>query len=630
MPNFRFSTSVTVLTLSLFLAACGTEPVKHQSTDKNAEFTQINVQSVLKQARDSESPRREQLYLQAANALYHQGDAAWARNLLADLQPSRLADADYINYVLLFSEIALADDSMFLAQRILSNPRLEQNWHNVDAAQETLIRERRARVFAALGEAIDSIKERLSLDPILVDSQAEYENREALWRTLMSLPDSQLSELSQTEANQTLRGWYSLAKLSKNTQTDLNEQLQQVHNWQRQWPQHPASRSLPEDLKLLNELIAERPQNIALLLPVTGPLAEAGKAIRDGFMASYYDSLGRNHTTPIVEVYDTTDRDINEVYDQAVAAGANLVVGPLDKAKVADLNFRTQLPVPTIALNYIDIQAVNTTTQPNTKPAETVYADNLYQFGLSADDEAEQVAQRAWLDTHRKAMIIAPRTAWGERTLQAFRERWESYGGTVVSQALFSDQREFSQTIKNNVGVTDSQQRARDLRALFGPGYPFEYEPRRRQDIDMIFLLARPSEARQLKPMLAFYYAGDIPVYATSHVYAGVSDPSADRDINGIRFNTLPWFFGQAKPVKQAIDKFAQAKPEYQGLYALGADVFQLYPRLKQLQAIPETRLYGTTGALHLTNDRKIHREQVWAQIIGGVARPMPMVVSQQ
>src|SRR5690554_7108230 len=68
-----------------------------------------------------------------------------------------------------------------------------------------------------------------------------------------------------------------------------------------------------------------------------------------------------------------------------------------------------------------------------------------------------------------------------------------------------------------------------------------EFEPRRRQDADWLFLVALPQQARQIKPTLAFNFASDLPVYSTSHVYSGEPNPSKDRDLNGIVFCDTPW-----------------------------------------------------------------------------------------
>ena len=47
----------------------------------------------------------------------------------------------------------------------------------------------------------------------------------------------------------------------------------------------------------------------------------------------------------------------------------------------------------------------------------------------------------------------------------------------------------------------------------------------------------------------------------------------------------------------------------YARLYAMGVDAFRLVARVKQLEAFPDSRIYGSTGALTLDNQRRIHRE---------------------
>lgn len=145
----------------------------------------------------------------------------------------------------------------------------------------------------------------------------------------------------------------------------------------------------------------------------------------------------------------------------------------------------------------------------------------------------------------------------------------------------------------------------------------------------MIFLIADPAQARQIKPTLAFHYAGNIPVYATSHIYSGVPNPGVDRDLNGIRFNTMPWLFDSQSPEKKMIDQNTQSSAIYSRLHAMGVDAFRLYPRLPQLAQVPEMRLYGATGALRLLPDGRIEREQIWVRMRNGLAQPLPTVVAE-
>lgn len=129
-------------------------------------------------------------------------------------------------------------------------------------------------------------------------------------------------------------------------------------------PQAPATPP-PEQA-----LLAEPPANIALLLPVSGPLAKPAAAIRDGFFAAHYHRLNKLYQ-PVIRLYDTGAQPalVIEVYRQAVADGADVVVGPLDRESVKALARESGLGVPTLALNYGD--------------DEGALAGNLFQFGLS-------------------------------------------------------------------------------------------------------------------------------------------------------------------------------------------------------------------------------------------------------
>ena len=122
-------------------------------------------------------------------------------------------------------------------------------------------------------------------------------------------------------------------------------------------------------------------------------------------MAAYYQSLPQDSLAPTIRIVDTNGGDIVALYRQAVAEGAKMIVGPLSKEEGMQLLQAGPLTVPTLMLN----------TLPVTKTA-----DNLYQLGLSPEDEVKQVAAKAWQDGKKKAVIIVPASAWGQRVAQVF------------------------------------------------------------------------------------------------------------------------------------------------------------------------------------------------------------------
>lgn len=608
--------TLMIATLAVSLASCGSNPPQPEKRKPTAVKTQPakpSAAKLLNQANQLQSPERESLMLEAAQAYIDARQFNRARDLLVDMNSDALPDLDYIKHTDLLSTVALHQGSNFLAHGILTKPRLEQQWPNMEPQTEVSLREKRAQVFALLGEAQNSVAERIQLSGLIDNKNQRQANQDVLWQNLMSIPFAELQQLSQDENGQAARGWYSLAAINKNNQIDLEQQREQLQQWLSVWRQHPAHENLPSDLRLLQSLIEQQPQQVALLLPMQGKLAEAGEAVRDGFYAAYYEALRNGRNTPEVRQYDSSG-DAIAAYQQAVADGADLVIGPIDKEKVTEISLMPSLEVPVLSLNY-----------PDTPPAEPL--KGFYQFGLAVEDEARQVARQAFLEGHRQAMVIIPTQEWSERSARAFADEWEKLGGAVVNRTQFQTGANYSGLVKDAMLIEQSQIRTREMQELLG--IPLQSSPRSRSDVDMIFLIADPAQARQIKPTFAFHYAGKIPVYSTSQVYSGQPNPKADRDLNGIRFNTMPWLFDTTSPEKQAVAQHTKSAAVYGRLHALGADAFRLYARLPQLEKVPDMRIYGATGALHMLGDGRIEREQIWVRFRNGEAQPLPMVINE-
>src|SRR5690606_7224034 len=142
----------------------------------------------------------------------------------------------------------------------------------------------------------------------------------------------------------------------------------------------------------------------------------------------------------------------------------------------------------------------------------------LFQFGLSAEDEAREVARRARADGLRRAVALVPSGEWGQRVTEAFRNSWQADGGTLIAVEYIDQPVKLAQQIADLFQLRQSEARAKRLQSALGTSVAAQ--PARRQDIDFIFLAATPQQAQQIKPTLAFQYAGDVPVYATSNLYS--------------------------------------------------------------------------------------------------------------
>lgn len=453
-----------------------------------------------------------------------------------------------------------------------------------------------AVAYRTTGNVIDAINERVKLDHLLPDESTRSNNRRALWLMLTTLPPEDLNSFSVEAVNGSeLDGWIQLAVISRTSPERVQKTLAHLEQWKQRYPNHPGNSILPSPLDQIEPYLFAAPKKIAILLPITGKLAGPGNAVRDGFMQAY-DDMAQKSKDLVVQVYDTDKASASTLYQQAIAEGADYVVGPLGKADVADIATMNH-PVPTILLNDI----ANNVKQ------------NAYQFGLSPVNEAMQVAARARKSGHTRALIIAPASPWGEEVASAFTNQWQVNGGQVVDTMKYSEAENIGPAVKQLLHATETARPTRghpvDHRALAGP--------RRRQDFDMIFLLAYPSKARQIMPMLKYYYAGDIPVFATSAVYSGSANTQKDRDLDGINFCDMPWVFNHQMGSKNWPEQWNS----YNRLYALGMDSFALVTQLNQLILFPAMGFSDRSGVLYLNPNQQIARILVWGKIKQGLAQ---------
>lgn len=454
-----------------------------------------------------------------------------------------------------------------------------------------------------LGRYIAAVQEHLLLAADL-DEEQRLDNTNDIWELLSGIPAASLATSGTQIDSYELRGWLELVSVINAQRHNMPAQIQAVSQWQEKWNQHSASKQLPAAIRFVHQAWQNRAQHIALLLPLSEP---AGVAVQEGFVAAYYQALAEGLPAPRISVHDTSGlRDVMPVYRLAVEQQADLIIGPLNKDLVRQLQDQRSLPIPTLALNYGD--------KGRLLPGE------FYQFGLAPEDEIIQTANLAWAAGHRNAAILTPTGEEYRRILETFSQHWLSLGGDLVAQGTFDNSSSYADTIRQMMGVDASEARADSLRRLL-PRSTMHFTPRRRKDIDFLFLLANPAEGRQIKPALSFYYAGDVPVYAMPAIYDGGLNSTANRDLNNIRFIDSPWILHPDNTLRQSIDLLWPAgNSAVQRLRAMGIDSYNLYPRLTQLARFPDLRFPGNTGILYMDPDGSIHRQLLTARFINGTA----------
>jgi outer membrane PBP1 activator LpoA protein len=414
--------------------------------------------------------------------------------------------------------------------------------------------------------------------------------REEIFANLARLNVQQLRRAAMSGSDEEWSGWVTLVEAYQKGRDS-------VLDWIANNPAHPAIEAPPAGLSLW--LTQRAPRKVAVLLPLSGRLQQAGEAVLDGLVQGMYGLYRDPTARPQLMTLDTeSEADAITAYQKAVTAGADFVIGPLTREQVQTAIQAGSRPVPQLALN---------------RPAAAFPGDaaNWAALSLSPEDEAAQIAELAFGDGRRRAMIVRPATEWGQRLEAALINRWRSLGGQLIDVAEIDSQSPASTVISETLGAADSEARIEAVEEAFVA--PVSARARRREDFDVLFLLAPdPATARELRPLLVFHYAGDVPVYSPASVYSG-NRQARNQDLNGLNFVETPAVLEAA-----SIDRFTR-------LRALGRDAVTLLDHWQQVQQSTVAPVFGETGLLQRQLDGNVQRELIPTLFDGDTIRRAPL-----
>ncbi len=415
--------------------------------------------------------------LESAHYAIEAGDRAIGRRRLNDAR-GNATPAQQQRVSVLLARLELAERRPQSALDMLTAiPQPLGDLARIDAAAV------RGQALFQLGRPIEAVRVLAEREVWLNDAPSILANQRMIWDGLRQIPSA--TPLAPV-GDKIVDGWLALAPLVAASGQELRRALL---TWRQTYTDHPAAGGVLAEL-----LAAQRgtawPAHLALLLPLSSAQRVSALAIRDGFMAAHL--RGPHGTGTTVRVYDTTQGS-PQAYLKAQLDGADFIVGPLLKPEVDEVIEQAGF-VPTLALNFAN--------------KEGTFLRSFYQFALAPEDEARTIAATAVVAGAKTAVAFVPSNARGYQIRDTFRAEFEARGGQLIDSSGYDPSlQDFSQPIAALLNITRSNQRYRRLAANLGPAVQFE--PRRRQDIDMIFIVADPRTARLLVPQLRFYSAGE-------------------------------------------------------------------------------------------------------------------------
>jgi len=572
----------------LWLAACASEPVKNQKHLEVKTRLQQPIQQQVKSYGLGDDLATK--HLLKADTLIQAGDHQAADKELSLVNQAELSPELRGKFNLLSAQVHLSmgDAEQALQKLKIARPSLLNGPDKLNYYQSL------AFAHLLMGNVLSAVNARISLGNLLQQPAQKQANIAAILEMLGSMPESTLN--AQPDMNSELNGWMALAKILKQRNqpnSDINRQIQQ---WRLAFPGHPANAEFlqaylsappPSDSTVTAPLSGtDTPTgaHIAVLLPINGPYASAGKAIKEGLQAAYRLAASTQQQLPL-KFYDTAEDDVISVYNQALAAGAQQVIGPLVKEQIQSLAQNATISIPVLALNHV----------------ENASQTQLYQFGLSPIDEAEALAIKARQDGRQSALILVPNTTQGQRIGNYLTSSWQSHGGTVAGIQSYDPK-------QHNVGEVFNQ-------LIKSSSYPSAEKLSR-----ALLLSANDATARELAPQLKYHQSTDLAVYAMPTIYAGHPRPAEDAELGLFSFCDMPWLFSDyySGPLSQsALQKSWQGLPEaVSRLVALGVDAYNI---LGQLQQLSTNSVNGATGKLSINSENRITRKLVCAQYKGGI-----------
>ena len=550
---------------------------------------------------------RDRLTLLAIEQWLDAGDSARARNAFRGVQRPASGNTRWLwntNSAAISLYAGEADAALNILEAMSRESLPEQHRLRVEAL--------RADAWIQKDDPVRAIELMTQRETWLRDRRSIEQNRWRLWQGLLVSDPSLLRASAELALDPQVKSWLQLGSLAASTGQQGIGWINGAVRWRNVNFDHPAM-AIVDRLQLPEDLNLDYPRHIALLLPLSGRTEVAGNAIQNGFFGAYFSTASGLDEQQTVRVYDVNNEGgANAAYATAVADGAEFVIGPLLKNSVIELANDLLVPVPVLTLNYL--------------ADDTLAPPGLYQFALAPEDEALSAAQRALADGHTRAVALVPGNEWGRRVLSSFSTEFEALGGTLLDHRSYTPGiQDFSNTIEDLMALSGSVRRYQRLRANLGG--PLQFDPRRRQDSEFIFLAADAPAGRLLMSQLKFHYSGDLPVYSTSSIY--VMDGRSNSDLNGIMFADAPWVVAPQSWIENLPPLYGKYWPEQRRLgrlHAMGYDAYQLIAALFAARSGPMQELDGATGKLYLDHDGRVRRKLAWAQFQRGEPVAMPEI----
>lgn len=558
--------------LALFLSACtGSSFFKNEVTESLKNEAYASSEYYINKAEQTTKETQQSYRLLAIRKLIDENKVVEAQNTMAELNTAEFNDDQKVEFQLLSAQLAALQKQNKQAVELL------KNLTNVllSPSQQLRVYQTQAKIAENRKDVIEIVRARSNMDRYLTDNRSRQENNDKIWAALRNANRGMLAKASVEAGEIALAGWLALINTYNENVRNPADLPRAIENWKLQYPSHSAAQLQPTELQNVANFQQTQLNSVGLLLPLSADAKVLGDIIKRGF-----DDAKGNDSTP-VQVYDTDSVPVSELIDQAKQQGVHTLIGPLLKSRVNEL-------IANPEIRDLNVLALNAT--PNSRAI-----GKLCYYGLSPEAEARSAAEKMFRDRVANAVVIAPQDDFGQRSSDAFAQRWRQLTNRDIDARYYHQPLDSIGSLQNSGVAANSG----------------------------IYLLGTADQLTEMKQALDNSpLAGKFPLYTSSRSNSPNNGPDFRLTMEGVKFSEIPLLADTESDVYKKAESLAESDFSMMRLYAMGSDAWSIANKFNEFRQIPGYKVSGLTGILSAGTNCNIEREMTWLQYQNGSVVP--------
>lgn len=589
--SLSVSRLLTSIVLMLLISACSSLSSQSDDADITAEPTQSAATYAEYAARTEGAEHADWLILTLKASIVEE-DYAQGQELVNTLAKLSLTDMQQAEWMLARAQVIAVNSD---AESALKQLNFQERWQLANI-QWANYHQMRATLFEDMNDFFNASRELIAYKDF--QPQEAIEVNQNIWEDLKQYSASEIVQLKTYPSETELQGWLFVATKMKTEISDPMKLQQTLQQWFPNNISHPIVTDTPEDVQNILDLNVTNPQNVAVLLPLSGKYEKPATIIRDGFVHALTNDQEKDPNFKMT-FYDTSTQSLEDIFAELKANGTDYIVGPLIKDEVADLQRIVNGEIPMLALNFPD--NFNASSQ-------------VCYLTLSPEQEGAQAAKHLFEEGFKYPLVMAPKDKLGQRITEAFTDKWAELSQTPVATSGFGNRADLQKNVKEAFGLTDSQARINQIRQI--TNMSMETEARSRRDIDSVYIVATRQELTLIKPFIEVAINPGLKVpelFSSSRSNNGKQREY--QDVSGIIYSDIPLVINKDDAAAQEYEEqWPNTSNNEKRLHALGMDSYMLLSQLPTMKVVHEYQVQGQTGRLSIDDQCVVQRELNWAE----------------